>query len=380
MAALTSVACGYLVLNTAPILVGVFMSVGFSETSAASLVTCEWLATAVTSFGLSLRLQAPSLYRVGLTGIIVAAAAQLATLVALRSAGAASALILIVRVVAGVGEGLLLYAANSAISLLRDPARPYALAMIVGSVSSASVLLLTPALQTRLPFAVFALLALGLLLASVFIGGLPASLVRQGAGAPRIRRDPAVYLSLTAVLAANVALGALWAFSEVAGTRLGISPAVADQIIALNLAAGLGGGLVAAWLNSRLDYRVSLVAGTSFLVVVAIALCTVTALWMYVVAQLCYGALYPIVITFLMAAVAKLDCSGNLLPAAGGVTLVGLSLGPAAGGLLVTSSSMAALGLGVGLLLAVSVTAMLLAFSKIPASRVQPDLGPPEGW
>jgi predicted MFS family arabinose efflux permease len=354
---ITAVAFGLIVTNVAPAVIGGLISgAHVSETVAANLVTAEWMAIAVASLILSTRVQFVSLRNLGIMGLVLTGLAQL-TSAAFEPVGAKALICFYgLRIVTGLGEGMLLCAANASIAHLADPARAYAIATVVAGLCAAVFLAAVPVLQAQWPPAGFALLAGIAFLALPLLRRLEDPVARdESSGARSTRLSAPAKFGLNAVFLFSIALGALWSFSEVIGTRLGLSRQQADHVLALNLLAGLVGGLSVAAFNDRWGYLIPVVLSMTCLAAAAVILGVTQRTPVYVATQLAYGLAYPVALSFLMAAIANLDRSGRLLSACGGITLLGFAFGPSLGGFVVAQAGIRPLGLCVGVVLVLSV-------------------------
>ncbi len=118
-AAAGAVVVGLLGFNTLPLLVGAVMDgLGFDERQAGLLGSMEIGAMAAASLLLAPRVDVLSQRRVALVSVAVVAGAHL-----LSAFADGFALLMGVRLVAGIGEGCIYATANAVIAGSRDPAR-----------------------------------------------------------------------------------------------------------------------------------------------------------------------------------------------------------------------------------------------------------------
>ena len=147
---IAAVAFGLIVTNVAPAVIGgLIAGAHVSETVAANLITAEWLAIAISSLILSTRIQFVSLRTLGVAGLVLAGSAQLAC-TAFEPVGTNALLCFYgLRILTGLGEGMLLCAANASLAHVADPARAYAMATIVAGLLAAAFFAAVPTLQAR---------------------------------------------------------------------------------------------------------------------------------------------------------------------------------------------------------------------------------------
>jgi hypothetical protein len=361
-ATIAAVAVGLVIFNAAPVVIGGLVAAdGLGEATAANLVTAEFLAIALASLAAAARVERQSLRTLAFLGATIACGAQLASAFLLPANRVLLGIYFGLRVLAGIGEGLLLCAANGALARTRNAARVYAIAMFLSNVCSAVFFDVVPALQSRSPGSAF------LVLSGTLLAALPLLLCLESTTSlkPRVIEPGGLVFSwlglssLASVFLYSSALGALWAFSELIGTHLGLSREQAGQALALNLVAGLGGAGLAAVVNNRLGYLWPFVTGTAALAGASLVLGLGHSVVGFVAAQIVYGVLYPFTMSLMMAQLAELDSRGRLVASAGGVLLIGFAVGPAIGAILVQRGGLAPLGivvssalLGSGLILA----------------------------
>jgi hypothetical protein len=350
VATVVAVATGLIIFNAVPVIIGGLVArSGIDEATSTSLVTTEFLAIALTTVLAARGVAHRSLRDMAIGGACVTAAAQLASAFLAGNNGSVIAVYFVLRTLAGTGEGMLLCAGNAALARSLNATRLYAVAMIASSLCSAFFFTIVPGLQMRWSGAAFAVLGVVALLATPFLRHLETlpALVSDFTGIPQRGNVWGRLLSLSSAFLFSVSLAALWAFSELIGTRLGLSRELAGQVLAANLIAGLGGAGLAAVLDNRFGHTLPFVVGAIVLGCVALILGSGHTILGYIGAEAAYGAAYPFAVTFLMASFAARDSSGKLVAAAGGVILVGFAIGPAAGAVAVAQGGFPTLGIAV---------------------------------
>jgi hypothetical protein len=159
------------------------------------------------------------------------------------------------RALAGLGEGVMMWATTCVIVRSSAPERlagAFLVAQTLAQAAVAAVLatVIVPRFGWQGAFA-----ALGVLSAAAALVAplLPASLdPLKAEGAPRLGVSPAVVLTLAVIFCEMATLGALWAFLEPLGTRAGLDSQTAQTIVSGVLVMQVIGGLTATALAERL--------------------------------------------------------------------------------------------------------------------------------
>jgi MFS family permease len=273
------------------------------------------------------------------------------------------------RAVAGVAEGAALAAANAAVASSIDPDRLFARVTIGGGLVAALVIALLPwpiqwGTQRGAFFALGALSLAGLPLVR-WLPGAPAAEARsaQGAGVHRV--------FALAILAGGFLLGAgegaVWAFSERIGLRVGLSQEGIGVALGAATGVGLLGAAAAAWLGASRGRSAPLALGVALTGVSCLAIVYVASPAQHVIAQFVFGVAYMFSLPFFMGAAAALDPLGRVAAALGAASLIAAAAGPGVGGVVVTWGSYPTLGwvaLGGALLAIASILPATLALDR----------------
>lgn len=371
-AAAAAYGVGLLGLWALPFLISAIIhDLHFNEAQAGLLMSAEFGFTMLASL-----LVAPFMGRaprrtLALGGALLAIAANLAS-AHLDNLYALTAM----RCVAGIGAGLALACGNAAVSSAKHPDR------VAGHMNVLSVLLM---IVVMLGYAkVMALYGLsGLYYAmaatmAVMLLAIPAMQQRAPVAEPVVtvtgsKGQGSVLLSLPAicmmlamfVFQARDTMG--WAFVERIGTLVGYSGDELGVLLSVQSVVGLIGPLLAAMIGKRF--------GMSTPVILAVLLTGATSLsyvlgehskTLYTAGVMTICITYFYALSYLTGLAAELDREGRVVAAAGSFLSLGLAVGPAISGGLISLGgfTLAAWGIGVTVVLT-------LALVSVPLARIR---------
>ncbi|KTS97885.1 hypothetical protein NS376_17345 [Pseudomonas oryzihabitans] len=272
------------------------------------------------------------------------------------------------RALAGLGEGLLLWAAVAL--MVRQPRAEWLSGLFMALQTGCQGLLAAVLALWVLPNA--GILGGFLLLAAVTALALPllAALPRRLAPVARQTANPSSSgwtlprsLLLACVGAQLAAIGALWAYLEPYGEALGLQPGQAQSLIALSLGAQLLGGLAGAGLVNRLPALGTLLLTTLLLGTLAILIhgLPVGAHLAFVGLCLLFTFLWQTLTPFQIGLALSLDPGGRTATLVPSLQLLGCAAGPALASLWLDGAEVrpAALASALLSLLALSLLALL---------------------
>ena len=279
-----------------------------------------------------------------------------------------------VRCVAGVGAGLALACGNAAVSSAKQPDR------IAGHMNVLSVLLMIVVMLgyakvmaafglPGLYYAMAATMAVMLLAIPAMVQRAPAVetvVVASGGKGNVLLSLPAVCMMLAMfVFQARDTMG--WAFVERIGTMVGYSGDELGVLLSVQSVVGLIGPMLAAMLGKRF--------GMSTPVLLAVLLTGATSLSyvlgehsksMYTAGVMTICITYFYALSYLTGLAAELDREGRVVAAAGSFLSLGLAVGPAISGGLISLGgfTLAAWGIAVTVVLT-------LALVSVPLARIR---------
>ncbi len=326
---------GYMILGVAPVLFGALVDAGrLTDAALGQVATVETLALAAgAAVGPAL------LRRGGLRGKLVAGGVVLALLdlACFRASGGLALGIL--RGGCGALEGLLLSGALLVVMYARQPERMsgYFMAITtapqVAAVYALSAFLL-PAFGANAGFGLMAGLAVFSLLAAVVISDRTV-LATDSLVAPEGVWSWAAVVGCLAIFLQNAAIGAAWNYLEQIGHEAAISTDNVGLAIACLLVCQLVGATAAGWVGWRLNHTAMLGGGCVVLAADCVVLTVIHAPAGFVAACCVFGLLWLALIPFQVKLLVEIDPSRQLALLLSPISLIGLSVGPFAGSLLV---------------------------------------------
>lgn len=303
---------------------------GASLDRAALLATLELGAMAAATMSAG-----PLLGRVREPVLALAGALLAGGVNALTALADASATLIILRVLAGVGLGWMAAALNTAISRAPAPGRLFVQANFGCIALAALFFAALPEIYARLgPRSYF--LAYGVLcaLAGVALRALPSPAAgRPSATMPESARA-ATRAPLVLFLAVSLiwlSYAAVWSLTERFGRHLGLDDQTVGHALGLGTLTGLAGAAAATALAGRLRPRNALIATSlaSGLCYVWMSYCTSGS--SYTVMLCVWGAVFCPILAYAYAVAAHVDRTGALGRHIGGGTAIATALGPLLG-------------------------------------------------
>ncbi len=368
---LAGLAVGFAAQGSLPILIGaVIEGLDVAEAGAGLLASAEIGTIALASLLLAPRIHRVPRRRLALFGSLVAVMGHL-----LAVFSTSFDALIFARVIAGLGEGVVLAVANATLAGSANPERLTALLALIGGAGGGALLAVlsrvVEAFGYRGGFGV--LLAIGVICLPLMLF-LPSS--RDTARVAHEGRAAHPILGI-ATLAAFLALAlggsAMWAFVERIGLNAGLSRETTGMVLAATMVLGLSGAIVAGWLGTRFGRALPLGVGLIALALATGGLGSVKGFAAYVALMQLWTFSFLFVTPYLMGTAAELDKEGRWAAATIGFWSVGNALGPASAGSLIAVASYAALGwLAAG-------SALVALALVVPVALVIRRKDPPEG-
>lgn len=257
-------------------------------------------------------------------------------------------LLLAVRVLTGVGEGMASSLALVILSDTRNPDRAFGLAVGAPIFVGLIAFQLMPPLVERFGYdgVVLSLAALAgafaLLTPLLPARGRPvqSSNERPGPRAAAGLRPVAVGLAAAAVY--HVGLGAVWAFIE----RMGVAAGLASETIGASLGVavvfGLAGSMIATAVGARFGRSWPLVLAISGQCAALLLLHGSMSATQFTLAACAFQLLWLLSVPYQLAVIASFDTSGRYFVLALAFQAAGVTLGPVVAGLLIDGQDFAA--------------------------------------
>lgn len=358
---------GNSVIYVMPLLIGAMVTDrGFTEQQAGLIASADLLGYTVATLAVAALMRRAGWRSIGWWGLgLMVAANAVSPVVSGFEAFAA------VRVVSGLGGGLLAALATVALGRRAEPDRAF------GALFFALLLFATAALWA-LPsiigsFGIGGAYGLIVLLAfpvAYSIGFLPRTAdtaTASVAGEVRTGRWLS-YVVLFSIFVFFAEQNAVWAYAE----RLGSAAGLSGQYIGFALGVGtllsaVGAGLV-AWLGTRISRGAAIAGATLVQVAAFVMLSRGFGPSMFLTLIVLLAIAWNVVNPFQLGILSKLDASGTSLALAPAATGLGLAAGPAIGAAVLAPG---AYGMLLGVCAALAVVSSLLLWTPLIALRHQ---------
>jgi len=248
-------------------------------------------------------------------------------------------LIMLMRVIAGIGEGLAMGAGMGALGALPKPDRMIAAVLLIGSFAGSIAIMLAPVLNVvGDAFRMYAYQGAVTLVIGIWMLGLPKGRVepkRQAAAAPQARpnaRGVKLFVALFGSVLVGISSSMVWGFATMVGTYTGLAVATTATVISIAANFGILGSGSAGILGTRF--------GRAWPIGIAVVVECAALAFLFATARpaafaigLCAILLVGMFIRpFLMGIGSLLDPSGGLTGSMSGAFRLGGFIGPMAGG------------------------------------------------
>ncbi len=328
-------ALGVTFYNFQPFLVGGFVSLlGMSDSQAGLIAASNMLAVCISLALATYKGPQWPMHRIVVAALLLMASGNTASASAESFEG-----LMVVRFVAGIGEGLALACAAATVAHFSNPDRLFAWIMVGMSAYGMAGLIVMP----------YIIDAVGI--AGVFVGmaALPIVTLPLFRSLPDHSQDtrsstelpitPPILLVLASLMIVYVAMNGVWAYYE----RIGVSISISSTDIGIALSAGLFasmvGALIAAAIADRFSRLLLLSTGVCLTGLSIVILYVAGDFGLYVASvTLLFGA-SGFTVPYFLGQLADFDHTGRL-PVAGYLTIfLGNFIGPALAAGLVTNGS-----------------------------------------
>jgi len=330
-----------LVLMTLPVFVGgIVVGSGWGDFERGLVASADMAGSAIASLVVIGRVARLDWRRAARAGLAVATAGNLACML-VDSFMALMAL----RLVCGLGCGVVLSIAFTGLCHAPDPARQFGLYVLAQLLLQALLLAVLPdviaASGMRGVYVVFAV--------TIALAGLLTWLLPAGIAAARVPDDPETSSPTPVAGGARVALAgqavyflamaALWTFYEGIGTASSLGMDRIGDALAASAVAGLAGAGAAVLIGMRVPSLSALAAGTALSAASALMLSGGTDALRFMVSACLFNFAWNFTFPYQMAILARFDRTGTIAVSSLLVQLGGLALGPALAALLLVRAS-----------------------------------------
>ncbi|GAA1187461.1 MFS transporter [Nesterenkonia xinjiangensis] len=325
----------YLAANLVPVLIGALVNdLGFTVAHAGNLVTLMSLGTATGLFAANrfvARGDRATVARTGLTGMVIGFGSAAAVLT--------PSVVQVGVIIGGISCGVVMAAGIASTAVTMNPDKTTTMVTIVNRAGAALLLAVVPLLGNDLQHLLTVLALLGA--AGLFAaGGLPNLPVQEKPTGRLLPFTPAAIL-LAAVFG-------LWSLSEdmvyamleiLAVQNVGLSPGQSSVVISLQIIGGLTGAVVAPLVLARIGRSLSIFGILVLSSTAKFLIVSSTAAPVFLAANVAWGLAYGAALVLVLGLAARMDVSGRVGVLVSTIYIIGIALGPAVGGILVTYTS-----------------------------------------
>ena len=355
-AVLAAQVIGGLVTQMSPLIVGgVIIGLELTEQQAGFVAFAEFIVLSITAIAV-----APVLPRLSYRSLCFSAAGVAVAAQVLSILLTDLYLIVAVRCIAGVGEGLV-YAASLATVASRsvNPDKFYGYIQVTWAILSS--LLFTAGGYLTDMFAhrgIYGMIVCITIFLMVFLRWLPTEATASTASVNKDNSTAPQWMgiiTLVGIFIYMTASAAIYTFTVPLGERAGLSTSQIGYALTTGSAVGFTGAGLATWLNIRKGRVIPISVFSVAFSIIAIVLCVNTHPVIYVVTLVLSVVFFYFSVPYLFGLAAALDQQGRWAAAAGSAYLLGFAVGPAFAGTMIEWYGY--IGLGVA-----SVIAAILAW------------------
>jgi predicted MFS family arabinose efflux permease len=329
------------------------------ETATGFMFSAEMFAYFITLFCAAWPLARWSRVRTALIGGVIVVAANVAAAYA-----PSFEMLVLLRVLAGIGGGLVGASGTAAASSSVDPDRTFAVVTvgwgIIGGLEFIMIPYATEPYGTAGGYLLIAGVSLALMPALLgLLPPRPSEGDEEGffqliASAPNRRL---AIIALMALFFYEIGQSGVFTFIEQIGLRSGQDSFQVGETLTYTVYIGLLGGLLAVWMGSRFGRKWPIIIGLGLNTLAGAALAVCENGKLYIALLILWNFAYYFLVPFMMGALAALDDQGRWAVAGDSLWNAGIVPGPVIAGALVESSGYAPLA---GMALVTGLGAMLM--------------------
>jgi hypothetical protein len=353
------------ILGIVPLFMGAYVD-GYHQSlrRASEIVSIEVGAAIVTLLWISSRLSRISLRSICLAGALLGGLSY--------SVGAALSsfwALGILRVISGVGIGLIGAAVNASVARAKEPERLYASALTLYALLETAKLYLLPVLYGAHGYwTLFASIGLLFFITAGASSGLNQSEIGSGSSAAHSSNEglhwilaPRVGAMLFGYFLMWIAFSMIWAFAERKAVALSMTPAGTGATLAAANIVGLSGSLLASQLGIRLGRLIPILSGSLVLASCFYLIGATSSLVVYTASIIMYGIAYFFLLPFVLGLAVQLDRGGRVPVVNSMMPWVAHLVSPLLGAAVLVHGTFAAMG-------AISAGTMVIAAGMVVAS------------
>ncbi len=284
-------------------------------------------------------------------------------------------LLIVLRIITGLGAGTVMAFGNATVSNARDPER------FAGHMSVLAVFLMIFMMFvfSRVSEAwglagIYSAMSITIIFMGLFLRNMPRNAVHkdESTDSPESHQYKALKMTGLLMLGAFFAFSLrdtmAWAFVERIGSEAGFSGEQIGNLLSIQAMSGLIGPIIATIIGSRFGLKWPIVAGifVSGLATYLVSASTDSKL-LYIVGVMLMPGSYFYTLAYLTSLAAELDEQGRIVAASGSALMAGIVVGPAVGGeLIVSGGGYSMVGIAI-----IACAVLTLIFVLFPMSSVQ---------
>lgn len=359
LAVIAAQVVGGLVTQMSPLVVGgVIIGLELTEQQAGYVAFAEFIVLSITAIAI-----APFLPKLSYRPLCMGAAATAVIAQLLSITTTELSLVVLMRCIAGVGEGLV-YAASLAAVASRsvNPDKLYGYIQITWAALSSMLFSLGGYLTGLFAHrGVFGMITCLTLLLMVFFRWLPSGVSDTAPGRDTDSATAPVWMGMVTLAGIFIYLtvsAAVYTFTAPLGERAGLSTSQIGYALTTGSVVGFAGAGLATWINVRKGRIIPILAFSVSFSIIALVLCLNTNAAVFVVALALSVLFFYFSVPYLFGLAAALDRQGRWAAAAGSAYLLGFAVGPAFAGTMIAWYDY--IGLGVASVIAAALACVLL--------------------
>ena len=357
---------GYLSYMLMPLQIGALIEfLHLNEAQVGVIATAELVSLALALFVIAPRIASFSKLRLGRIGAGLVFIGH-----ALSACSDTYSLLLMCRMLTGLGAGMVLAAGNAVVASSANPQRLFALILTIGQMQAACLLFLMPLFISRWGHSgAYGFLASWTALMFVLIQKIPdqiATLLSESEEQSKMNWRILLLPTVLAMALVGTCDASLWTFQERIAASLGLDQETTGLVLGGALISGMLGAGLAAIVGSRFGKILPVCCGFLWMAICYLVITMTTKPALYIFFELSYLFAYCFVIPYLFVINGELDRNGGAMVAANACNLAGISLGPIFAGFLIVKGGYPIIGMTISTLIIVAMLMYLSVARNLP--------------
>lgn len=362
---------GLLSLLSLPFLIGTAMaSFSLNEAQAGLLGTVEFASVMVVSLIVAPLMGKLDRRKLAYAGALIALSANVLSIFT-----PSYHLLLLVRIVTGIGAGMVMACGNATVSNAKDPERFAGYMSVLAVFLMIFIMFVFSRVSEAWGLAgIYSAISMTIVFMVLFLRNMPRhALQTDGVSVtPGDVKHTALKITGLLMLGAFFAFSLrdtmAWAFVERIGVEAGFSGEQIGNLLSIQAMSGLIGPIIATIIGSRFGLKWPIIAGifVSGFATYLVSSSTDSKL-LYIVGVMLMPGSYFYTLAYLTSLAAELDEQGRIVAASGSALMAGIASGPAVGGGLIVSGG----GYGMVGMAIIACALMTLIFVLTPMKSIQ---------